>query len=192
VRDAALEVRRPTLFGELIIMIVYLPILALEGVEGKLFQPMALTVIFALVGSMALSLTLMPVLCSLALPRRPGHGWLLAPLTRAYRPMLAAVLRAPRAGAGAGAGGAGQRRVRSRPSSAPSSCRGCSEGTLIVINTIRLAAVALDESVRYGTQIERALLAEFPDEIEHIWTRTGTPRSRPIRWASSCRTCSSR
>ena len=62
IRDAAVEVRKPTMFGELIIMIVYLPILALEGVEGKLFRPMALTVIFALAGSMVLSLTLMPVL----------------------------------------------------------------------------------------------------------------------------------
>src|SRR5205814_10700655 len=70
VADAAIEVRRPTLFGELIIMTVYLPILTLEGVEGKLFRPMALTVIFALAGSMILSMTLMPVLASLVLPRR--------------------------------------------------------------------------------------------------------------------------
>ena len=57
------------MFGELIIMIVYLPILTLEGIEGKMFRPMALTVIFALVGSMVLSLTLMPVLASLLLPQ---------------------------------------------------------------------------------------------------------------------------
>ena len=50
VRDAAIEVRKPTMFGELIIAIVYLPILALQGTEGKLFRPMALTVIFALAG----------------------------------------------------------------------------------------------------------------------------------------------
>ena len=67
VRDAAVEVRKPTMFGELIIAIVYLPILALQGTEGKLFRPMALTVIFALAGSMILSLTVMPVLASLAL-----------------------------------------------------------------------------------------------------------------------------
>ena len=67
VHDAAIEVRKPTMFGELIIMIVYLPILTLEGVEGKLFRPMALTVIFALAGSMILSLTLMPVLASIGL-----------------------------------------------------------------------------------------------------------------------------
>jgi Cu/Ag efflux pump CusA len=49
----------------------YLPILTLEGIEGKLFRPMALTVIFALLGSMIISLTLMPVLASLLLPGRP-------------------------------------------------------------------------------------------------------------------------
>jgi cobalt-zinc-cadmium resistance protein CzcA len=69
IRDAAVEVRKPTMFGELIIMIVYLPILTLEGVEGKLFRPMAMTVIMALAGSMVLSLTLMPVLASLFLPK---------------------------------------------------------------------------------------------------------------------------
>ncbi len=71
VRDAAVEVRRPTMFGELIIAIVYLPILALQGTEGKMFRPMALTVIFALLGSLVLSLTLMPVLASMGLSDRP-------------------------------------------------------------------------------------------------------------------------
>ena len=55
-------------------MIVYLPILTLEGIEGKLFRPMALTVIFALIGSMILSLTLMPVLASLFLPQRSTNA----------------------------------------------------------------------------------------------------------------------
>jgi len=57
IRDAAIEVRKPTMFGELIIAVVFLPILVLEGSEGKLFRPMALTVLFALGGSMILSLT---------------------------------------------------------------------------------------------------------------------------------------
>ena len=70
IRSAALEVRKPTLFGELIIMIVYLPILTLEGIEGKMFRPMALTVICALAGSMIMSMTLMPVLASLLLPAK--------------------------------------------------------------------------------------------------------------------------
>ncbi len=70
IRDAAIEVRKPTMFGELIISIVYLPILMLEGTEGKLFRPMALTVLFALFGSLILSMTFMPAMASLALPRR--------------------------------------------------------------------------------------------------------------------------
>jgi cobalt-zinc-cadmium resistance protein CzcA len=73
VRDASVEVRKPTLFGELIIMVVYLPILTLEGVEGKLFRPMALTVILALLGSAIVSMTVMPVLASYALRRGSRH-----------------------------------------------------------------------------------------------------------------------
>jgi len=174
VRDAAVEVRRPTLFGELIIAIVYLPILALEGIEGKLFQPMALTVIFALAGSMILSLTLMPVLASLVLRKREVHKdpALVRALQRVYRPVLGWALS--------------QRRQVLATAvvivifAALLSTRLGSEFVprlqeqAIVVNTVRLAGVSLEESVRYGTAIERLLLAEFPDEIAHIWTRTGT------------------
>src|SRR4029079_3929822 len=73
IRDAAVEVRKPTLFGELIIMIVYLPILTLEGLEGKMFRPLAWPVMFALPGAMLLSLALMPVLASWLLPRQPAE-----------------------------------------------------------------------------------------------------------------------
>ena len=84
VRDAAIEVRKPTMFGELIIAIVYLPILALQGTEGKMFRPMALTVIFALAGSLVLSLTFMPVLASLGLSdQAAGEGTLADPLDQA-------------------------------------------------------------------------------------------------------------
>ncbi|HBL45298.1 MAG TPA: CusA/CzcA family heavy metal efflux RND transporter, partial [Planctomycetaceae bacterium] len=101
IRDAAIEVRKPTMFGELIIMIVYLPILTLEGVEGKLFRPMALTVIMALAGSMVLSLTLMPVLASLFLPKNLKDKepllirvlkWLYAPVLRFTMHHKAAVI----------------------------------------------------------------------------------------------------
>src|SRR5512137_20093 len=63
-----LEVARPVAFGVGIILIVFLPILALEGIEGKLFKPMALTMVFALAGSLILVLTLTPVLAALFLP----------------------------------------------------------------------------------------------------------------------------
>jgi cobalt-zinc-cadmium resistance protein CzcA len=95
VRDAAVEVRKPTLFGELIIMIVYLPILTLEGVEGKLFRPMALTVIFALLGSMVLSLTLMPVLASLFLFDAAAGGSRACPCCWTGRPRWASAASSP-------------------------------------------------------------------------------------------------
>ncbi len=174
VRDAAIEVRKPTMYGELIIMIVYLPILTLEGVEGKLFRPMALTVVFALAGSMLLSLTLMPVLSSLLLPRRPRErdNWLVRTLKRGYRPILEGALQwrwAVLAGAVLLVVNAGFLATRLGSEFVPR----LREGS-IVINTVRLASVSLEESVRYGTQIERALLAKFPDEIDRIWTRTGS------------------
>jgi cobalt-zinc-cadmium resistance protein CzcA len=174
VRDAVVEVRKPTLYGELIIAIVYLPILTLEGVEGKLFRPMALTVLFALAGSMVLSLTLIPVLASLGLTRRVHHreNRLVEWLKRRYRPILRFALGRPWVVVGvsllvlANATFLGTRlgsefvpRLR--------------EGSL-VINTVRLAGVSVDESVRYGQQLERAILEKFPDEVERLWTRTGS------------------
>jgi cobalt-zinc-cadmium resistance protein CzcA len=184
VRDACIEVRKPTLFGELIIAIVYLPILALEGVEGKLFRPMALTVIFALLGSMIISMTLMPVLASFALKKgnkNPEESdenkkhtdvWLVRQLKKLYQPVLGWALRNRKAvlliaaalviDAGIVAWGLGSQFVpRLRENS-------------VVINTVRLAGVSLDESVRYGTQLEQKLIKAFPDEIKDVWTRTGT------------------
>ncbi len=174
VRDAAVEVRKPTMFGELIIMIVYLPILTLQGVEGKLFRPMALTVIFALAGSMILSLTLMPALASLGLSRKTREKeTILDRIAHAlYRPVLWLALKLPvmtlvALGAltafmiwlAAGFGSEFIPRL--------------SEGTL-VFNTIRLPSISLDESQRYGTELERMLKEEFPDEVDDVWTRTGT------------------
>jgi len=174
VRDAALEVRKPTMFGELIIMIVYLPILTLEGIEGKLFRPMALTVVFALLGSLILSLTLMPVLASLLLPSKPRarEPLFVRIAKRLYEPMLRFVLR---------------RRAVILTGVALILVVGVVMATrlgtvfvprlseeAIVINTVRLAGVAVDESVRYGAQIEKLLLDKFPNEIRHVWSRTGS------------------
>ena len=175
VRDAAVEVRKPTLFGELIILVVYLPILALEGIEGKLFRPMALTIAFALLGSMLMSMTLMPVLASLLLPRgskvhRPTA--LLRGLAFAYGRVLRAAVRWPAAVLAVAVilmVNGGLLATRLGTEFVPQ----LREGAL-VINTVRLSGVSIDESVRYGSQIERLLLERFPEEIEHIWTRSGT------------------
>jgi len=174
VRDAAIEVRKPTMFGELIIMIVYLPILALEGIEGKMFRPMALTVIFALMGSMAMSLTLMPVLASFCLKRTKDEKepYVVRRLKELYRPVLSLALRQRKkviAIALVCLAGAGFLATRLGSEFVPRLLEGS-----IVINTVRLASVSLDESVRYGNQLEKALLEKFPDEIERIWTRTGS------------------
>ncbi|MEW6250988.1 MAG: CusA/CzcA family heavy metal efflux RND transporter [Planctomycetota bacterium] len=175
VRDAAIEVRKPTMFGELIIMIVYLPILTLEGMEGKLFRPMALTVIFALAGSLILSLTVMPALASYLLPRRPKEREprIVRLAKRAYGPVLDLVLRARAAvlavvvvGLLAGVFMASRLGAVFIPRLSEEA---------IVINAVHLAGISLDETVRYGTQLEKLLLARFPNEIRHVWSRAGTP-----------------
>ena len=174
IRDAVIEVRKPTMFGELIIFIVYLPVLLLEGTEGKLFRPMALTMLFALFGSMLLSLTVIPALATYILPRKVSHRdpLLVRGLRRAYRWLLTGLLRRPIIVVGFAVGTlAGGLLLAPRLGS--EFVPRLSEG-VIAINTIRASSISLEESVRYGSQIEVTLLAAFPDEIEHIWTRTGT------------------
>jgi len=162
------------MFGEAIIMIVYLPILTLEGVEGKMFRPMALTFLFVLLGSFILSLTLMPVLASLFLPKQikkkeslivRGATWVYDPLLRFSLRVpllilfLSTIILAATLHFGLKLGSEFLPKL--------------SEGS-IVANTVRLAGVSLEESVRYGTQIEKLLLEEYPDEVDKVWTRTGT------------------
>ena len=91
---AVLEVRKPSIFGELIIALTFLPIVSLQGYEGKMFSPLAFTVAIALLASLLLSIFVIPVLCSLVL--KPGHekeSFLLRAAKRVYRPVLAFGLR---------------------------------------------------------------------------------------------------
>ncbi len=175
IRDAAVEVRKPTMFGELIIMIVYLPILTLEGVEGKLFRPMALTVILALAGSMLLSLTLMPVLASLILPRRIDHRepLLMRAIKWLYRPVLHFTMRHKLPVIGLALSVLAVAFGIIAPNLGSEFVPKLSEGA-IVINVVRLAGTDLAESARYNTQMERAILSDFPDEVQHVWSRIGT------------------
>ncbi len=175
IRQAAVEVRKPTMFGELIIMIVYLPILALEGVEGKLFRPMALTVIFALAGSMILSLTLMPVLASYFLPKRleEREPLVVRCMKSLYRPVLHFTMHNRLFVIGFALCVLVLAFGFIAPNLGSEFVPKLSEGAL-VINIVRLAGTDLEESVRYNTQMERALLEEFPDEVEHVWSRIGS------------------
>ena len=174
IREAAVEVRKPTMFGELIIMIVYLPILTLEGVEGKLFRPMALTVVFALAASMVLSLTLMPALASLGLGRKVKDKETIVDRLAhfIFQPTLHLALRFPKLTltfVGTITIAATILGLTLGSEFVPR----LGEGT-IVLNTVRLASVSLEESLEYGTRIEALLKEEFPDEVDQIWSRTGT------------------
>ena len=174
VRDAAIEVRKPTMYGELIIAIVFLPVLTLEGIEGRLFRPMALTLLFALASSLVLSLTLIPVLVSLALRGRikERENWLARVTKGAYRPVVRFAIRRRRAvlvgtllllaGGAVLATGIGSEFLPR-----------LSEGG-IVINAVRLSGASLEESVRYGSRIEKVILEKYPDEVRDVWSRTGT------------------
>lgn len=90
VADAIIEVRKPSIFGELIIALTFIPILALEGIEGKMFGPLALTVMLALFSSLLLSLTVIPALCAAVLRPAPDKvSPLLSLALRLYAPVLA-------------------------------------------------------------------------------------------------------
>jgi cobalt-zinc-cadmium resistance protein CzcA len=175
IRDAIIEVRKPTMFGGFIIMLVYLPILTLQGVEGKLFRPMALTVIFVLGGSMLLSFTVIPALAASFMPKKPKERepraveW----LRRIYQPALEWALRFRKTvlvSALILILAAGFMFTRLGSEFIPK----LSEGS-IVINMIRLAGISLEQSVENGERVEKILKEKFPDEIAEIWTRTGTP-----------------
>lgn len=89
------QMASPMFFGVLIITIVYLPILTLTGVEGKMFRPMAVTVIFALAGALLLALTLMPAMCSFFLGGNVAEkdNWIISALNRVFQPMLRAAIK---------------------------------------------------------------------------------------------------
>jgi heavy metal efflux system protein len=175
IRRATLEMRKPVVFGVAIIILVHLPILALEGVEGKMFRPMAMTVIFALTGSLLLSLTATPVLASFFL--RPGASeretWPIRAAKRVYEPVLDLVLRRPVAVALASVAGL----VATVPIAmglGGEFIPQLDEGDLIV-TTMRPPSASLDEGLSDATRLERALLKEFPDEIKTVVSRTGRP-----------------
>jgi cobalt-zinc-cadmium resistance protein CzcA len=172
VRDAAVEVRGPTMFGELIIAVVYLPILFLQGTEGKLFRPMALTVLFALAGSLVISLTLMPVLAATVLGREEEHEPLIMRVFhRLYQPLARLAVRHPVVIALAAAGLVA--------ASVPVGLRlgaefmpRLDEGD-ILIEVNRLPSATLEDSVPLTSRIER-VLGEWP-EVRTVLCKTGRP-----------------
>ncbi len=174
IRGAAMEVARPVLFGVLIIIAVYLPILTLEGLEGKMFRPMAITVCSALFGSLLLSLTGVPVVSSFLLKFKGVHreaSWFLR-----LRERYLAVLRVAMTRKAATVGIATViilTAIGSVPFLGTEFMPRLDEGS-ILIETRKLPSVSLEESVEISTRVERKLLAEF-DEISDIVTKMGRP-----------------
>jgi cobalt-zinc-cadmium resistance protein CzcA len=175
IREAVVEVRKPAVFGQLIIMIVYVPILTLQGVEGKMFQPMALTVMLVLLGSLILSLTVTPVLASVALPRRINErDVLLVRLAKAiYAPLLRLALRM-KAGVCLFSAGCLVVAALLALNLGTEFVPQLAEGSLVI--GIRYPpGTSYGESARNNTLIEQMLLNEFPAEIAHVWSRAGEP-----------------
>jgi len=168
------DVLRPIVFGMAIILLVFVPILTLESVEGKMFRPMALTFIFAMIGALIVAVILNPILSFYVLPKRirdkdsglmkaldSGYSWLLERIMRRRNYVFAgvALMLLLTLFIGRRLGGEFIPRL--------------SEGA-IVINTIRLAGVDVNESVSYNSLIEQLLLENFPDEVKNIWSRIGS------------------
>ncbi|SDE64850.1 cobalt-zinc-cadmium resistance protein CzcA [Massilia sp. PDC64] len=171
--EAAREARRPLLFGQLIIMVVYLPIFALAGVEGKMFHPMAFAVVLALIGAMILSMTFVPAAVALFIGKRVAEkeNRLMTLAKRAYEPMLARVLgNAPVVMAASIVLVVLSGLLASRLGSEfiPS----LNEGD-VAIQALRIPATSLSESLEMQKKIESGLKAKFP-EIDRVFARTGT------------------
>jgi cobalt-zinc-cadmium resistance protein CzcA len=163
---------RSATFGVVIIAIVYLPILSLAGIEGKMFRPMALTILFVLGSSLVLMLTLVPVLASLLLPRRlrEAESPIVRVARKGYLPVLELCLRkkwAPLAAALVVLLASGVVAVRLGAEFMPR----LGEGAL-AIQAWRLPSVSLEQSVVQTTDLER-VLRSFPDEVETVVSKTG-------------------
>ena len=171
--SAATEVARPILFGVLIIIAVYLPIFTLEGLEGKLFRPMAITVCSAILGSLLLSLTVVPVVSSYLLKVTGVHReerWFVALRERYLRDLRSAMDHRWRTLGIAVA--AVMLALGSVPFLGTEFMPKLDEGS-ILIETRKLPSVSLDESIDLSTRVE-AVVKGFP-EVRRVVTKIGRP-----------------
>ncbi len=173
IHDAAIEVRKPTMFGELIIAVVYLPVLALQGTEGKLFRPMALTVLFALAGSLVLSMTLMPVLAYMGLSSKTEEKevWLIRAVKWLHRPIVSRAIAHPAVTVGLALALFGISIPIGFNLGAEFMPR-LDEGDLL-IEAVRLPSATLEDSITMSTQIEN-IVKKFP-EVKTVFSKTGRP-----------------
>ena len=175
VRKACTEVARPVAFAVGIIIIVYIPILSLTGIEGKMFRPMALTVIFALAGSLLLALTVIPVLASVGLRKNTSHRetTVVRFLRTRYTPALdwAFAHRWITIGVAALVFTGG---LIVAPFLGAEFIPKLDEGA-IALQVWRLPSVSVEEAAVQSSHLERVLMREFPQEVETVISKTGRP-----------------
>ena len=168
---ATQEVASPVTSGIAIIAIVFLPLLTLEGLEGKLFSPVALTIVFALASSLLLALTVIPVLASMLLKRGSHEDpWLLRKAQGLYTPMLDRALAKPKI-VYLTAGVLMVAAVGVYPLIGKTFMPAMDEGDILV-QLEKLPSISLEEAVAQDTRVQQALLKQVP-EIRRIVARAG-------------------
>ncbi len=169
---ATIEMAPSIITGVLIIIIVFMPLLTLEGLEGKLFKPVALSIIFALFSSLILALTLIPVLSSFILTKREDkESWLIRVLTKSYRPVLMFTLNNIKGTVivvFALFAGSLYLADKTGKSFMPT----MDEGS-IIIGVEMLPSISLEESLALNIKVQKKLMASVP-EIKDIIARTGS------------------
>ncbi len=170
---AVREVTMPVVSGMAIIVIVFLPLLTLQGLEGKLFVPVALTIVFALSGSLLLSLTVIPVLASFLVKPSAEHRepWLARKATELYEPLLRKALAAPKQVI-VGALALLVLTVGAFLMLGKAFMPAMDEGDLIV-QVLKLPSITLEQSAQTDLAVQRELLAKIP-EIRDIVARVGS------------------
>jgi cobalt-zinc-cadmium resistance protein CzcA len=169
---AVIEVASPVAGGVLIIAVVFLPLLTLEGLEGKLFRPVAITIVIALSISLLLSLTVVPALASLLLrPHGDQEPWLMRRIQSGFEPLFRRLLQRDRAVL-IGAAIAVTAAVVAAPFIGRSFLPTMDEGD-IIMQLQKLPSISLEQTLRIDQAFERRILAEVP-EVRAVIARSGS------------------
>ncbi len=176
VRDGASKIRKSAAFGEIIILIVYLPILALVGIEGKMFKPMALTVSFAILGAFLLSLTYVPMMTALVMrkkvrDKKTFSDRMISFIQKGYDPIIKMALRFKYAILTVTVGLFISSLLTFNNMGGVFIPR-LEEGDLVVNFGLK-PGTSLDEAIATATKIEKAFLEKFP-EVLQVCTKIGT------------------